>query len=122
MARKITVTNINDAPARKFQEGVISRRMVTLPKDDSDRFMLSIMTVAPGTKIPEGAYDDKDEAIYVIKGQFKLTFKNETITLNPGDALFIPMGEASSMENPGSETTELLAVIAPSKNSEELEL
>ena len=52
----------------------------------------------------------------------KLTFKNETITLNPGDALFIPMGEASSMENPGSETTELLAVIAPSKNSEELEL
>tara|TARA_B100000315_G_scaffold259716_1_gene316831 strand:- start:553 stop:921 length:369 start_codon:yes stop_codon:yes gene_type:complete len=122
MTRKITVTNINDAPARKFQEGVISRRMVTLPKDDSDRFMLSIMTVAPGTKMPEGAYDDKDEAIYVIKGQFKLTFKNETITLNPGDALFIPMGEASSMENPGSETTELLAVIAPSKNSEELEL
>ena len=95
--------------------------MVTLPKDDSDRFMLSVMTVAPGVKMPEGAYGDKDEAIYVLKGQFKLTFKNETIILNPGDALFIPMGEASSMENPGNVTTELVAVIAPSKNSEELE-
>ena len=102
-----------------LEKGVKSIRLITGPKDASDRFMMSLVTVEPGAN-SEGIYEDKDEALYILQGRLSLRWDGKVEVVGPSDAVFIPMGKRWNMENKEATDVKLIAVISPSKTSDEL--
>ena len=73
------------------------------------------ITVAPGASLDFHIHREEMEAYYVLKGTPELMDNDETVTLNPGDALITPHDEGHSLYNNTSETVELMALIISQK-------
>ena len=116
---KYKIIHKNDIKSQEFVPGCNFTRLITGPKDDSNRFMLTHMIINPGS-LTEGAYMNKDEGFYVLNGEVSITIDNEKFILYSGDALFIPQKVDKKIQNNTNTPVELLAIICPSKTSEEL--
>ncbi len=119
MNRKLTIVHSQDINEKMLAKGVFSKRLITGPKDGSDRFMLSLLRMEPGSS-NSGVYTEKDEAIFILKGCLKIKKEGKDEELAAGDTVFIPMGTFTDMKNTGPEALQAIAVIAPSKRAEEL--
>ena len=119
LARQLVVVKSGSIKAKVLEKGVNSVRLITGPKDASDRFMMSLLTVEPGAS-SEGIYEDKDEALYILQGRLSLEWDGKAEVVGPGDAVFIPMGQRWDMENKEEVAVKLIAIISPSKKSSEL--
>jgi len=119
MLRHVTIVRSKDIVPKELGSGLYSKRLITGPKDGCNRFMLSLLRIEPGAS-SKGKYEDKDEAIYVLRGILQIIGLQGRVSLNPGDVVFIPADTVIELSNEGPVDVEALAVIAPSKTEEEL--
>lgn len=65
-----------------------------------------------GRKI-ESHTDPMEEIYFVIMGEGEMSVGNETRHVIPGDAIWIPAGEAHALENKGEELLFLIVIASP---------
>ena len=122
--RNVGVSVVSSDSVKQVQlaKGFWSKRLITGPTSGSQLFMLSRVSMDPNST-STGSYPDKDEALFILKGSVRISWNGHRKNLSPGDSVFIPMGTTTIMENGSKKSkAELLAVIAPSKTLEELQV
>ena len=73
---------------------------------------LAIARLEPGREIE--AHSDPMEEIYlIVSGSGKMGVDDETRTVGPGDAIWIPAGSRHSLLNDGQEDCTILVVASP---------
>jgi len=83
--------------------------------DGADRFVLSLFELQPNGSTPPH-YHDWEHEVFVLQGtlQLVLSAENRTVVLQPGDAVFIPRGEAHGFTT-GPEGSCQFLVVAPTE-------
>ena len=69
------------------------------------------LTLPPGNSIGMHRHDGEDELFVIIKGSGIIDDGTTRKPVGPGDAILTGNGEAHALENTGSDTMELLALI-----------
>jgi quercetin dioxygenase-like cupin family protein len=109
MIRKsIAHTEMNDVT----MEGVERTRIQWLfgPDDGAPTYYLRRFVMAPGGSIPLHGHDWEHE-IYVLRGRAQVFTDEETLSVGPGDALYVPPDEPHGYRNDGDEDFEFLCVV-----------
>ncbi|HET6214443.1 MAG TPA: cupin domain-containing protein [Micromonosporaceae bacterium] len=90
------------------------RRLIDTP-DGADRFLMSLFELEPNGATPPH-YHDWEHEIYVLSGSLRVQLPNENreVALAPGDAVFIPRGEAHGLIT-GSDESARLLLVAPAE-------
>jgi mannose-6-phosphate isomerase-like protein (cupin superfamily) len=82
--------------------------------EDTSRFNLAIITIAPGHSGPEPhSHEDEDDTFFLLDGELTFTVENETLTAEPGTLVLVPPGLVHTFENKGSEPARFLNIHAP---------
>ena len=66
-----------------------------------------------GSRIPLHSHKDSEEAMFVIQGKGKLICGGEEYDLNPGTAIFSPLGVEHEIINVGEEPFKIVWAYAP---------
>lgn len=61
--------------------------------------------IEPGAKTPQQTHDHRSEYWIVVRGECRITVGETNRVISEEDSVFVPAGEAHSLENPSSETT-----------------
>jgi mannose-6-phosphate isomerase-like protein (cupin superfamily) len=67
----------------------------------------------PGAAVGRHFHRATEEVYYVLRGAGEMTVGAETRAVGPGDAVFIPLGQAHTLRNTGAEDMALLLVCGP---------
>ena len=73
--------------------------------------LFSRITVKPGCSIGYHIHDNDSELFYIMKGTAEYNDNGEIKTVNEGDVTICPAGTGHGIENKGTETVEIIAVI-----------
>jgi len=73
--------------------------------------LLAELTLQPGCSIGEHEHVGEAEMFYIVEGQATVTDNGTVYVLGPGDGMTTPSGHRHSLENAGSETLKVIAVI-----------
>jgi len=73
--------------------------------------LVAEITIPAGGAIGFHQHDREEEIYYFISGQGKVLDQDEARTVRPGDALLTGGGKGHSVENTGSESLVIMAVI-----------
>ena len=73
---------------------------------------LAIARLAPGKEI-ESHVDPMEEIYFIASGSGKMRVDEETRTVGPGDAIWIPVGSPHGLLNDGQEDCTILVVASP---------
>ena len=73
--------------------------------------LFSRITVKPGCSIGFHIHDNDSELFYIMKGTAEYNDNGEIKTVNEGDVTICPAGTGHGIENKGTETVEIIAVI-----------
>jgi quercetin dioxygenase-like cupin family protein len=90
------------------------RRLIDT-SDGADRFVLSLFEVSAGGSTPPH-YHEWEHEVFVLEGTLQLDLPHESrsISLKPGDTVFIPRGEAHGFSTPADASARFL-VVAPTE-------
>jgi mannose-6-phosphate isomerase-like protein (cupin superfamily) len=82
--------------------------------ENTPRFNLSIITMAPGHKGPEAhIHDDEDDAFYVLDDGLKFVIGDDEIHAPAGTFVLIPPGVVHTFENQTANPVRILNIHAP---------
>jgi mannose-6-phosphate isomerase-like protein (cupin superfamily) len=82
--------------------------------EDTSRFNLAIVTIAPGRSGPEAhSHQHEDDAFFLLEGELTFTVEDETLAAGPGTLVLVPPGLVHTFENKGSEPARFLNIHAP---------
>jgi len=82
--------------------------------EDTPRFNLSIITMAPGGKGPEAhIHDEEDDAFYVLDHELTFVIGDEEISAPAGTFVLVPPGVLHTFANRTSRPVRLLNIHAP---------
>ena len=82
--------------------------------EDTSRFNLAIVTIAPGRSGPEAhSHQNEDDAFFMLEGELTFTVEDETLTAGPETLVLVPPGLVHTFENKGSEPARFLNIHAP---------
>ncbi len=82
--------------------------------ENSPRFNLSMITMAPGHKGPEAhVHDDEDDAFYVLDEGLTFVIGDEEIHAPAGAFVLIPPGVVHTFENRTANPVRILNIHAP---------
>lgn len=70
------------------------------------------LVLEPGCSIGEHAHNGEDEVYYIISGTGRLWDGTQETVVTAGDAVLTGNGESHSIENIGSDTLKIFAVVA----------
>lgn len=73
-------------------------------------FIVKRITVVPGGILSLQLHHHRSEHWIVVRGRARATRGEEILDLAAGEAVFIPVGTAHRVENPGSEPMEFIEV------------
>ena len=73
--------------------------------------LFSRITVKPGCSIGYHIHDNDSELFYLMKGTAEYNDNGELKTVKEGDVTICPAGTGHGIENKGTETVEIIAVI-----------
>ncbi len=73
---------------------------------------LAIARLDPGKEI-EAHVDPMEEIYFVIQGAGEMTVGDDTRSVKPGDAIWIPVGDSHALVNTGKEACVVLVVASP---------
>ena len=73
---------------------------------------LAIARLGPGKEI-ESHVDPMEEIYFIASGSGKMRVDEETRTVGPGDAIWIPVGSPHALLNDGQEDCTILVVASP---------
>jgi len=82
--------------------------------EDTPRFNLSIITMAPGREGPSAhVHNDEDDAFYVLDGELAFVVNDEEILAPAGTFVLVPPGVRHTFGNRTSEPVRILNIHAP---------
>ncbi len=119
VARKDKVQQVKDVVA-KLKAGQRSQaalhREVHRPwgsydsVDMGERFQVKRIKVKPGARLSLQSHARRAEHWIVVKGTARVTRDNDVFELHANQSTYIPIGARHRLENPGTETLELIEV------------
>lgn len=71
--------------------------------EEAPTFKVKRIEVLPGKRLSYQKHAQRAEHWVVVQGIAKVTLDGNEITVNPGEAIDIPIGAAHRVENPGAE-------------------
>ena len=84
------------------------------PQNSPARNVSVGVSIFPSGSKPTGhVHDTQEETIYVTSGRGRLVTEEATADLEPGVAVFIPIGTFHSTESDGPEPLELVCLFSP---------
>jgi mannose-6-phosphate isomerase-like protein (cupin superfamily) len=82
--------------------------------EDSPRFNLSLITMAPGREGPEAhVHEDEDDAFYVLDGELTFLLGDEEVAAPAGTFVLVPPGVVHTFANRTGTPVRILNVHAP---------
>ncbi|WP_232376683.1 cupin domain-containing protein [Amycolatopsis aidingensis] len=109
VVRKIRASEV---PANRRRGGDV--RVVLSPKTvQATSGFGGTVTLVPGEYICEHYHPYSEEFVHVVHGSVLMRVGTEEITLEPGDALMVPVGVRHRMENQGTERAHLVFHLSP---------
>ena len=73
---------------------------------------LAIARLDPGKEI-EAHVDPMEEIYFIVHGTGEMTVGDDTRSVKPGDAIWIPVGDSHALVNTGKEACVVLVVASP---------
>lgn len=67
----------------------------------------------PAPAAPLHIHHDADETIYVLDGEFQVTFGEQAIAVHPGTSIFVPKGNPHTIANIGTARGRILVFLTP---------
>jgi mannose-1-phosphate guanylyltransferase/mannose-6-phosphate isomerase len=119
VARKDRVQQVKDVVSRLKHEGrseVVLHREVHRPwgsydsVDAGPRFQVKRIKVKPGARLSLQSHTRRAEHWIVVSGVARVTRNDEVFDLQPDQSTYIPLGARHRLENPGTQTLELIEV------------
>ncbi len=84
------------------------------PENSSARHLtVSVSVFPPGSKPAGHVHEAEEETVYVVSGHGRLVTPEATADLEPGVAVFIPIGTHHATESDGPEPLEMVCVFGP---------
>ena len=81
---------------------------------DTERFNLSIVTIAPQRSGPEAhAHETEDDSFYMLDGELVFTVDGEDVTAGPGTFVLVPPGVEHTFVNHTDAPARFVNVHAP---------
>lgn len=79
----------------------------------SRNLTVGVATFPPGSAPTGHVHDQQEETIYIVSGSGQLVTPQGTVRLEPGTAVYIPIGLHHATESHGNEPLELVSVFSP---------
>ena len=92
MDKKVYMVREEDVQPSIFENGTCTR-LITKERENTTHVSFSIYHLEAGPWGREIGYPDKDEALYLIKGEAELAFSGRLYDWPVGACLYIPRGE-----------------------------
>ena len=97
---------------RWFFGGAVTRILVS-GAQTGEAFAILHVTSPPERSTPIHRHEREEETIYVLDGQLRIDFEVTSRTLNAGETLILPRGEAHRITNPGRSPAKSLVFCTP---------
>ncbi|NLC61953.1 MAG: mannose-1-phosphate guanylyltransferase/mannose-6-phosphate isomerase [Gammaproteobacteria bacterium] len=119
VARKDRVQQVKDVVARLKADDrshAVLHREVHRPWgsydsiDQDDGFQVKRIKVKPGGRLSLQSHRHRAEHWIVVRGTARVTRNNDVFELHANQSTYIPLGAKHRLENPGTETLELIEV------------
>jgi mannose-6-phosphate isomerase-like protein (cupin superfamily) len=82
--------------------------------EDSPRFNLSVITMAPGREGPgEHVHEDEDDAFYVLDDEIRFVVDGQEVVAGAGTFVLVPPGVVHTFGNPTASPVRILNIHAP---------
>lgn len=73
--------------------------------------LMAKITLDKGCSIGFHRHENEEEIFYILKGTGQIDDNGSIVTVNPGDAILTGDGKGHGVENTGTKSLELLAII-----------
>ena len=95
-------------------EGEVTFAAIWKPNSEmkSHTRMYTKLILEPGCSIGEHVHENEEEIFYILKGTAETLDNGKTVILHPGESSITRSGEAHFLKNAGSDTLEVLAIVA----------
>lgn len=76
-----------------------------------DHFQIKQITLKPGQSVPLTSTQDQTDHVIVVAGNIQLAMDDDIKSFGKNEAINIPAGTESRLENPGKETASLIRIV-----------
>ncbi|MBN1947029.1 MAG: cupin domain-containing protein [Bradymonadales bacterium] len=88
-----------------------SIQVILGPQEGMPHFFLRRFTIQPGGFIPAHSHPDLEHEQFVLEGEMVLHLGDRTVTVKPGDGIYIPAGLVHRYENRGLVPVRFLCMV-----------
>ena len=99
-------------PLRPLEGGAGTIRVPVDRRVGSKNLLQEVLRLHPAASIVR-EHETSEEVIFVAQGQGEARLGGKSLGLEPGTALFVPVGESASIRNGGSGEMALISVLSP---------
>ena len=107
------VVKRENAVVIKTPHGSEIRPLIDRTTSDIERCSLAEEILPPGAAVGRHHHLETEEIYYILHGLGRMTVGTQTRDVSAGDAVFIPLGHAHTLENTGTEPMTILLVCGP---------
>jgi len=100
-----------DAPV--LMDGEQNIKLLLSGEESAGRFMVSLITLAPGFGPPPHHQPQEDELFLVVDGEVEITIGNETKTVGQGDFAYAPPNTTHAFRAIGDKPAVLFSINSP---------
>lgn len=113
------VVNRQRAAVINTPHGSEIRPLIDRTTSAIERCSLAEEVLPAGAAVGRHHHLETEEVYYILSGVGHMTVGEETREVSSGDAIFIPRGQAHTLENTGAEPMTLLLVCGPAYSIED---
>jgi mannose-6-phosphate isomerase-like protein (cupin superfamily) len=111
MMKEIKVEKLSETEAKVLYDNmVISKRIITKQRDDSDRMSFHHVVIKAGWEHPV-SYDEEDEIIYFLDGKATISWDGKEVEVSAGSCVYVPSG--CEYRYQGKEDATMVCVFSP---------
>ena len=102
------------AHAEKLEgTGYILYRMLNPATVGSKKFMSFVAEVHPSGAIPEHTHGPAEVGLHILHGRALATIDGQEESVEPGSAVYVPIGSTIGLTNVGEDMLRFIAVLSP---------
>jgi len=113
------VINRRQAAIIQTPHGSEIRPLIDRTTTEIELCSLAEEVLPTGAAVGRHHHLETEEIYYIVCGRGRMTVGSETREVGAGDAIFIPRGQAHTLENTGAESMTLLLVCGPAYRRED---
>lgn len=96
------IVSIDEVPANRRRGGEI-RTLLSPGTVDSTSGFMGLAILQPGERIGEHYHPYSEEFLFLVRGALTVDLDGESVTVSPGQGLYIPISMRHRLRNTGSE-------------------